>query len=131
MSLRRNNMDRRNFLKSGGTAALLVGMAPESFAAGQTAAVSLVVDPADAVATAKPSAWAVDQLAQALTTRGIAVTRVASLDAASKSGVCILASGAHSPSAISVLKDAKIAVKQAPESLALVQSSRGGQHRSD
>ena len=118
-------MDRRNFLKSGGTTALLASVAPESFAA-QTAAVSLVVDSTDTVATSKPVAWAVDQLAQALTSRGVAVAHVASMDAASKSSICIVAAGAHSSSAISILKTANVVVKQQPEALALVQSSRSG-----
>ncbi len=119
-------MDRRDFLKSSGTAALLATVAPESFAEGQAGAVTLVVDPADAVAAAGPSTWAVEQLSQELKSRGVAVARVASVEAANKSSLCIVAAGANSSSATSLLKAAKVMVKQAPESLAIVRSSRGG-----
>ena len=62
-------MKRRDFLKHTALAAAVFGLADGTNAAGAPG-VSIVLDPADAVASAAPSVWAAAQLESALTERG-------------------------------------------------------------
>src|SRR5947208_3239266 len=72
-------MDRRDFLKSAG---VVMGVSAVRRLAGAAEEVSIVIDPADPIASAAPVAWAVDELRRALDRRGSAVTMVPRIDAA-------------------------------------------------
>jgi len=110
--------NRRAFLRQ--TSLLTAaGLASKAFAA-STAAVSLVLDPADATASTAPVAWAVTELEQALHAHGIAVRRHAALAAVPPANVCVVVAGSRSPLARGILAGARVRMPQAPESLAIV-----------
>ena len=122
-----SNWNRRRFLKVVGTAAATSGVSSKALGK-QTAGVAIAVDPSDAVAAAKPAAWAAGQLAQALQARGIAVRRIATLQDAGAGNVCIVAAGAESAIARSILREAGTAAPAGPEALALTSLHSGGKH---
>lgn len=117
--MRESWWNRRRFLKVLGAAAVASSASTKAFGDG-AAAVSLVVDPADKVATPKPAAWAVEQLAQALEACGISVTRASRIEDASQGSFCIIAAGAGTVSARRMLQDAKFPVAATPEALGLI-----------
>jgi len=101
---------RRNFLGA-------LGCAPLAWP--QTAArnaVSIVLDPADRVASAAPVQWAVGELQQALADAGVSVSRREHVAQAGASDLCIVVSGPR----------AGVALPNAPESLALAPSKESG-----
>ncbi len=111
-------MNRRDFLRAGlGGSAL--ALAPRFVQTTAPRAVSLVVDPADAVATAAPVTWALGALEQTLSAAGHRVRRVTTIDAVDAGDVCLLASGTRTPVAVEGLARARIIVAAAPESLAI------------
>ncbi|MDE3149162.1 MAG: twin-arginine translocation signal domain-containing protein, partial [Acidobacteriota bacterium] len=125
MTMQESTWNRRRFLKTAGTAAVGAGVAVKDF--GQPpATVYIAVDPADAVAATRPAAWAIEQLAQALQARGVAVTRVANPREATAGSVCIVVAGAESESACAMLRQAGVSVPAAPEALAIVNQHDGG-----
>ena len=76
-------MERRTFIKAAGAAASL-GAGADAFAQVRAAAVSvaLVVDPADSIASAGPSKWAVQELLARLQARGVAGRMIPSISQA-------------------------------------------------
>jgi hypothetical protein len=62
--------------------------------------VSIVTDPANAIAQTGPAIWAARELEQALTSRGVAVFRCASLAEAKPGYLSIMAAGSDSVPAI-------------------------------
>ncbi|MEO8595162.1 MAG: hypothetical protein ABI759_17715 [Candidatus Solibacter sp.] len=120
-------MNRRAFLRNTGFAGGAI--AGESVLLGQSranGAVSLVLDPSDAVASAAPVQWAAGELQQALTAAGFTVKRVERIEQARAGGVCIVAAGSKAPAAIAALKRGNATAPEAPESLALLSTSIGG-----
>ena len=83
-----------------------------------TTVVSVVLDSQDQAVAATPVAWAVDQLAHALTAQGIAVQRYASLRGSGRQ--CILVAGGQSSLARRGLEAARLRLGQVPEALAIV-----------
>jgi hypothetical protein len=83
-------MKRRTFLRAAGAAASL-GVAARVDAA--ETKVSLVVDPADQVASAGPSRWAAQELIGRLKMRGVEGRIVPSIAQAAASDICVVASG--------------------------------------
>lgn len=110
--------NRRRFLKVLGTTAVAASVSSKAF--GENAfAVSIVVDPADEVASAKPVQWAVKQLAQALKARGATVTQVGKPQSASDGSMWIMVADAKSFAAQLILRDAKVSVADTAEALGL------------
>lgn len=122
-------MNRREFLVRTGAAAaggIVAGtLTPGALARAATESprgVSLIADPADPVVAAAPSRWAVDQLREALTQRGVEVRLPARLAEAPRRDLCVIAAGALSP----LLHDVDIVVPDAAESLAIAPARLGG-----
>ena len=114
--------NRRRFLKVLGTAQATASATSKAFGK-QGTGVSIVVDPADAVAATRPGQWAIEHLTQALKTRGVAVMQVSKLQDASAGSVFITAAGASSDTARRILRDAKLSVAAKPEALGIVNVS--------
>jgi len=111
--------DRRRFLKVLGTTAAAAGFSEKTF--GEAAAgVCLVADSQDEIVASRPGAWALERLMQALTARGVAVTRVARVEDAGSASLCVVAAGSASAVAVSMLHEAKVSVAAAPEALGIV-----------
>ncbi len=87
-------MERRTFIKAAGAAASL-GVGADAFGQVKTPAISvaLVVDPADPVASAGPSKWAVQELLARLQARGVAGRMIPSIGQAQPGEICIVVSG--------------------------------------
>src|SRR5882724_730950 len=100
-------MNRRQFLKTAGSAAALQAT---------TQGVSLVIDPADAIASAAPAQWAARELEQSL----VAVHRCERVADAWPGNLCIVAAGSNSPVAKEILKRAGVTIADVPQALALV-----------
>jgi len=83
--------------------------------------VSIVCDPGDPIASAKPSQWAVEQLRQSLTGRGFVVRVCTRLDEANPADVCIVAAGRSS----SVTRDVGVVPPADAEALAIVPGRLG------
>jgi hypothetical protein len=90
------------------------------------AVVSLVLDPADRVASAAPARWAARELEQSLTNAGFTVRQRESPAQAAAGELCIIASGAAAPVAAAALKTAGISMPDTPESLALLTTKVAG-----
>jgi hypothetical protein len=116
-------MDRRDFLRTAGVA---VGVTAVRRLAGATRDVSIVIDPADPVASAAPAVWAVGELRSALDARGVAVRMRPRIDAAPASDRLVIVSGAAGASARQILTGAKVTLPRSPESLGLVPGRIGG-----
>ena len=124
-------MTRREFLiKTGVTAAgcLAGGMLAGGTRAGATPArrpgggISIICDPGDPIASAKPSQWAVQQLQQALTGRGFAVRVCTRLDEATSGEACIIATGRAS----AMTRDVGFIPSADAEALAVAPGKLGG-----
>ncbi|MGB6429854.1 MAG: twin-arginine translocation signal domain-containing protein [Candidatus Acidiferrales bacterium] len=113
-------MKRRDFLKHTALAAAVLGLSDR--AAADAPGVSIVIDPADSIASAGPSAWAAAQLESALTTRGVAVHRREHVDPSAGDFV-ILVAGAAAPAAQEILARLHLKVPDAPEALCLARAS--------
>lgn len=118
MSSRKKIWSRRHFLQTAGSLATVAGTDLKTPAV-LNPRVSLVLDPADPVANSSQSRWAADELEQSLSARGIKVLRCSRIAQANPTGLCLIAAGANSPIATPILKNAKINIAAAPESLAL------------
>ena len=114
-SLRRNALNRRQFLQTAGSvaAAGVTGLAA-------VRGVSIIVNPRDEVANADPARWAVNELERCLTTSGVAVERRARAADAKTGNQCIVVAGSRSPEATDILKQAGVTVPEVPEALGLV-----------
>jgi hypothetical protein len=115
------NFNRRQFVQGVGSIAAL-GVA----GARAAAEVSLVVEPADPVAGAGPVRWALRELEDALSTRGIAVRKYERAADASAGALCIVAAGSSSAEARNILKNTGVTIVAAPESLGIVPAKAGG-----
>jgi hypothetical protein len=122
-----SNISRRNFLEI--TALSLGALTTGTVAFAQLDGgniVSIVTEDGDALATAIPAAWALQELAQKLTQRGVTVHRFQSMEQAGTADLYIVAAGAKSQGASPVLKRAAISVADTPEALALVPFTHKG-----
>src|SRR5260370_2978243 len=114
---RTNSLNRREFLQAAGSiAALSVVRAPRR-------RISLVVDPADPIASAGPARWAAQELEQSLNTRGIAVHKCERVAQAKAGDFCIVAAGSKLNVAAAILKAARATVAETPEALGLAPGS--------
>ncbi|PYR88406.1 MAG: hypothetical protein DMF84_28390 [Acidobacteria bacterium] len=116
-------MDRRDFLKSAG---VVMGVSAVRRLAGAAEEVSIVIDPADPIASAAPVAWAVDELRRALDRRGSAVTMVPRIDAARAGSRTVVVAAAGSMAAQGIFKAANVTLASAGESLCLVPGAIDG-----
>ncbi len=112
-------LNRRGFLKALGSAAAGASVSTPAFSA-QASSVALVVDPADPVAAAPPSTWAIEELTHALRARGVMVTRAAAIKETSAEAFYIYIAAAGSDTAKAMLRGAGVSVAPKPESLGLV-----------
>jgi hypothetical protein len=87
--------------------------------------VALVCDPADAAASAAAPQWALGQLHDVLTARGIGVRRCRRISEAGTSEFCIVAASTQSAWLKKILEQAKISLPNAPETLALASAGIG------
>jgi len=115
-------IDRRDFLRAGLAAGAFVPLLWN----GTERTIALVVDPADSVATAPPSTWALGELRRVLTADGYAVQQVDHIDKASAGDLCVVAAGATTSFAVAILKQARVSIESGPERLALVPSRING-----
>lgn len=118
-------MDRRDFLKNAG-AVVGVGVSAVRSLAGAVGDVSIVMDPADPVASAAPVTWAVGELRGALGQRGGAVDVVPRIDAVRAGTRCVLVAGSASAAGHPILKAAGVTPPAAAESLWIVPGTVGG-----
>ncbi len=116
--------NRRRFLQVAGGAAASVGAAHKAM--GKPAAtLAIAADPTDMVAASQPAAWAIQHLTNALETRGVGVRRVERQEQGPEDALCILAAGAESRAAVSMLHAARMTVAEKPEALAIVSAQSG------
>jgi hypothetical protein len=127
MASAHQNWNRRRFIQSAGLL-MAAGAAadPRSMLAATGGAVSLVVDPDDAVASSPPCAWAFKTLEHALMNQNVTVTRATSVATAVAGSFCILAASANA--AGPAMKKAAVAFSGLPESLCLFSQNQAN-HR--
>jgi hypothetical protein len=115
------DLNRREFIQLAGSFAGSLGI----LTASQTnrGRLSLIVDPADAVASAAPSRWAANELEQSLKARGIAVQKCERISQAGAGSFCIVAAGAQSSVATAILKQTRAVIAERSEALGLVPGS--------
>ena len=120
----RSHHSRRDFLQIAALSLGALGLGPRSTAeAGASQSVSIVRDPADAVASAAPVRWAIQEFGDALTKHGIHLQLFASIEQTPASGICIVATGCDTPIASTLLKNSAVKIANTPESLGLVPST--------
>jgi hypothetical protein len=112
-------INRRQFLQTAGTAAALNGSA-----AAALAGVSLIVDPADPVASSAPATWAAQELQRSLRAAGGTVQLCRNLSEARAGNQRVVIAGSRSAAARDLLKQAAVETPDSPESLAIVPGSR-------
>src|SRR5262245_9186414 len=105
-SSERSNYNRRQFLRTAGSAAAL--SMPR--AKGAARDVSIILSPDDAVASSTPVKWAAGELRDALAVRRITATVREGISQAAAGDVCVLASGGESPAALEILASVKTAL---------------------
>ena len=88
--------------------------------------ISIIVDPADAIANTGPALWAIEELEGSLTARGINVRRYNRLSLSPADAFCIVAASA-APSA-AILKNAGVSTPSTAESLAIVSAQLAGRN---
>jgi hypothetical protein len=88
--------------------------------------VSIVVDPADPIAAAPPSKWAVGELEDALAGRGVSVGRYGHLSQVPPGDICIVAAGRDIAAAREVLQGSSLALEAVAEACALAPSRVAG-----
>ena len=117
-------LNRRQFIGLAGSFAGSLGI----LAAGQThrGHISLVADPADAVASAPPARWALSELEQSLNAGGVAVHKFERLSQAGAGDFCLVAAGSQSKLGAGILKQARAGLADQPEALGLVPASVQG-----
>ena len=119
-------MRRRDFLKAAVAGTTLArGRFPRG-SGGSPPPVSLVADPADPIAAAKPAQWALAELAGGLAAAGAAVRRLDHAEAAGADDLCIVASGAAAPVAAAALERSGARAPDVPESLVLLRTRVAG-----
>ncbi|HEY2826263.1 MAG TPA: hypothetical protein VGJ04_01575, partial [Pirellulales bacterium] len=95
----------------------------KSMGTGKT--VALVSDPADAVAAAVSSQWALSQLHNALTNSGVVVRHCSRIGEVGVGEFCIVAAGAQLEWIKDILQQAKMSLPASPETLALASAGIG------
>ena len=118
-------MDRRNFLKQTGMTIGAAAAGPGALAQPR-GRVSVVIDPADPVASAPPVRWAAQELQRALVEHGMAGGQFNSVDLTADTDFCVVACGRSAPSAVAILSKAGVSVADRPECLALVPAKIAG-----
>src|SRR6185437_14154141 len=116
-------VSRRDFLRLSATTLGAAGALSARTQAGETGAVSIVLDPADREAAAPPVAWAVDVLESALSQHATALHKYRTIEEAPPGARCIVASTRDMPVATSALGGVGVTVPHAAESLAIVAAS--------
>jgi len=120
-----NSIPRREFLRR-------IRLAGGALAYGKIAAaqapneVSLILNPADDVASAAPAQWAARELQQALADSGMAVTRRERPEEAPLNEFCVVVCGARAPVAAATMKIANVIAPEDPESLVLLSAKVAG-----
>src|SRR3984957_3836661 len=117
-------MDRRDFLKTTGLAA--VGASAIRTLSAATQSVAILVDPQDPIAAAEPAAWAVRELQSSLNLQGVTAKIYPHIAAAPAGARCVVVAGGSSPIARQLLKTAKITMPSSPEAVCLVPANLGG-----
>jgi hypothetical protein len=119
----KSDLNRRQFIASATSTAILgTGVSR----AANTSGVSIVIDPKDPVAGSSQARWAAGQFENALSTRGVSVTRCTDPKEAKAEDLCIVTAGANSAVARGMLQSSRITVTQVPEALALVAATVEG-----
>lgn len=111
-------VSRRQFVKITGISVL--GVSSFGFSNFHPKGISIISDPADLIAGSSPSQWAVKELEESLTSRGINVFRCEQLVQAKAGDLCILVAGSGSSIARKLLKAGKTIIPVIPEALGLV-----------
>jgi hypothetical protein len=88
--------------------------------------VALVVFPEDRTASAPPVQWAIGELRQTLTGRGVVVRQVESVEEAPAADLRIIVAGHEASTATVILRTSCVSVPDGPESLALVPFTQDG-----
>ena len=117
--------NRRRFVQTAGSLAALSVAESTKLVAATGKTVTIVADPGDPIATAIPSVWAAKELERMLSGQGVTVSLATSVEKAPPGELCILASGADSSVAKSILQSARAATPSGREALALVQGVAG------
>jgi len=119
-----NSWNRRRFLQTAsGVTALSVASSRRIAAAG--APVTLVVDPADSIASTPPCTWALKELKDALDRAHIPVTHADKLSQAPAANLRIVIAGSNSALGASILGKSGVTVPSVPEAMALVPGPSG------
>jgi hypothetical protein len=118
-----SHLDRRGFLKVFGSAVAAAGISAHA-RGDQHPSVAIVVDPDDVVATAPPASWAIEELMQALKSRGVQGTRVTTAEAEGEKQLRIHAAGSSTMPGQRMLSDAHVSVPAVPEALGIVAVDR-------
>lgn len=123
----KNNMkgvSRRHFVKVIGITAL--GAASFSLSDLSARGISIIVDPADPIAGTLPSKWALKELEESLTSRGINVFRCEKLSQTKAGDLYLVIAGLDSSLARKLLKASKATIPAVPEALGLVPAKLSG-----
>ena len=118
------SLSRRDFVKIVGISA--VGISAFGYDNFEPNGVSIVIDHSDRTATAKPSQWAVSELERSLKASGLDVSRCAELSQVKDGDLIIVAAGADSFPAYTLLNTSKIEIPAVSEALGLVPVVSGG-----
>lgn len=119
-----NNPSRREFLKL--TTMAAVGIPFLSLPDFIASPVSMVADPADAIAASAPAQWAAKLLEQSLVEQGITVKRFSTIAEAGAEGLIIFVTGAATATAKQLSDTAGVKIPTVPEALGLVPVKSGG-----
>lgn len=111
------SVNRRRFLQTAGSATLFGATGQ-----GANAGVSIIADPADAVASSAPAKWAAGELERSLSAAGVTVQRCRQIAEAKSGNQRIVAAGASSSVAQGLLKSAGVGVPEKAESFVLAPS---------
>ena len=94
----------------------------------QNRTVSLVADPDDRVARSASCRWALDKLKESIQKHDVKVAEFASLQQAPQGSFCVVASDSRREFARTKIKESRLTVSNAAESLALIPFSDGDRH---
>jgi len=111
-------MNRRTFLKETGVAAGIAA-AHSNLARAETG-VSIVVDPQDPIASAKPPVWAAGELQKALSERNIAARVCQHIGEVPAGDRIIVVAGGNAAVTQQILRSANVSLPSTPEALCLV-----------
>ena len=119
-------ISRRDFVRIAGASAIWA-TSLGNFDLGSQG-VSIVLSPADRIAGAQPSQWAVKELQQSLSSAGIDVVRCDRLSQARSGDMVLVAAGADSPLAQKLLKEGTARIPEVTEALGLVPVTSEGKN---